>query len=50
MVAPKSDIRKVESSTHLYYESVEERLAHTFTGRLKGITEAGRYLLGKRQP
>ena len=49
-MAQKIDIKKVETPTCSYYESVAERMPETFTGHLKGITDPGRHLFQKRKP
>src|ERR1700693_6109077 len=49
-MAASIDIRKVETPAFFYYESVEEAIPYTFTGRLKGITEDGHQILLQRRP
>ena len=46
----KIDIRKVETPVCEFYESVEDSMPVTFTGRLKGITVAGHRVLLQRKP
>jgi IS605 OrfB family transposase len=49
-VAQQIDIRKVVLPDCECYESVEDTIPVTFTGRLKGITEAGHQALLQRKP
>ena len=46
----KIDIRKVETPVCEFYESVEDSMPVTFTGRLKGITAVGHQVLLQRKP
>ncbi len=46
----KIDIRKVETPVCEYYESMEDFIPITFTGRLKGITPEGQEILLQRKP
>ena len=49
-MARQVDVRKVVLPDCEFYESVEEVIPVTVTGRLKGITEAGKRVLLQRKP